>query len=82
MLVADSISQCVHHGECCHAVNGKLIEESAILEFGNAIENKKLGRTSDGQISIVDSTDVAIQDRQVAKMVNHFFQEARRVWQQ
>ena len=77
ILVADSISQCVHHGECCHAVNGKLVEEDSILEFGNVIKDKNLGRTSDDQISIVDSTGVVIQDIQVAKMVNHFVREAR-----
>ena len=78
ILVADSISQCVHHGECCHAVNSKLVEEDAILEFGNVIKDKNLSRTNDDQISIMDSTGVAIQDIQVAKMVNRFFQEAGR----
>ena len=77
VLVADSISQCVDHGECCHAVNEKLIAEDAIVEFGQVIKDKNLGRTSDDQISIVDLTGVAIQDIQIAKMVYRFFNERK-----
>lgn len=69
-VVADSISQCVDHGECFHAVKEKLIEESSILELGNVIKNPELGRTSEDQITVADLTGVAIQDIQIAKMVN------------
>jgi len=69
-VVADSISQCVHHGECCHAVNDKTIAEKSILELGNVIKNPELGRTSDEQITVADLTGVAIQDIQIAKMVS------------
>ena len=69
-VVADSISQCVHHGECCHAVNDKTIAEKSILELGNVIKNPELGRTSDQQITVADLTGVAIQDIQIAKMVS------------
>jgi len=73
ILVADSISQCVDHGECFHAVHNNLIEESAILELGHVLKNPDMGRTNDDQISIVDLTGVAIQDIQTARMVNRFF---------
>lgn len=69
-VVADSVSQCVDHGECFHAVKGKLIEESSILELGDVIKNPALGRTSEDQITVADLTGVAIQDIQIAKMVN------------
>ena len=69
IVVADSISQCVDHEECFHAVNNNLIEESAILELGHLIMNPDEGGTNDDQISIVDLTGVAIQDIQIAKMV-------------
>jgi len=36
-VVADSISQCVDHGECFHAVKDKLIDEEDILELGDVI---------------------------------------------
>jgi len=69
-VVADSISQCVHHGECTHAVNDKTIAEKSILELGNVIKNPELGRTDDEQITVADLTGVAIQDIQIAKMVS------------
>ena len=73
-VVADSVSQCVDHGECFHAVKEEKIEEGAILELGNVIKNPELGRTSEDQITVADLTGVAIQDIQIAKMVNHVLQ--------
>ena len=70
-VVADSISQCVDHGECFHAVQDNKIEAASILELGNVIKNPETGRSSDDQITIADLTGVAIQDIQIAKMVNH-----------
>ncbi len=70
-VVADSVSQCVDHGECFHAVKDKKIEEVSILELGNVIKNPEIGRTSGDQITVADLTGVAIQDIQIAKMVNH-----------
>ena len=69
-VVADSISQCVDHGECFHAVQNNLIEESSILELGNVIKDPAIGRTSEDQITVADLTGVAIQDIQIAKMVD------------
>jgi ornithine cyclodeaminase len=70
LVVADSISQCVHHGECSHAVKDKTIAEDSILELGNVIKNPEIGRSSDDQITVADLTGVAIQDIQIAKMVS------------
>ncbi len=75
-VVADSVSQCVDHGECFHAVKGKLIEEGSILELGNVIKNPAIGRTSEDQITVADLTGVAIQDIQIAKMVNQMLLSA------
>ncbi len=36
-----------------------------------------MGRTNNDQISIADLTGVAIQDIQIAKMVNSFFMERK-----
>jgi ornithine cyclodeaminase len=68
-VVADSISQCVDHGECLYAVKDKHIKADSILELGNVIKNPGIGRSSDEQITIADLTGVAIQDIQIAKMV-------------
>lgn len=77
LVVADSISQCVDHGECCAAVREGEIDEGAILELGNVIKNPAIGRTSEDQISIADLTGVAIQDIQIAKLVDHALREER-----
>ncbi len=72
-VVADSVSQCVDHGECFHAVKDRKVEEDSILELGNVIKNPEIGRTSEDQITVVDLTGVAIQDIQIAKMVDQAF---------
>lgn len=70
LVVADSISQCVDHGECFHAVKDGLVAEESILELGNVIKDPTLGRSNDNQITVADLTGVAIQDIQIAKMVS------------
>jgi ornithine cyclodeaminase len=75
LVVADSVSQCVDHGECFYAVQGGQIEASSILELGHVIKNPASGRTSEDQITVVDLTGVAIQDIQIAKMVDRALRE-------
>ncbi len=69
LVVADSISQCVDHGECFGAVREGHIAADSILELGNVIKNREIGRTNEDQITVADLTGVAIQDIQIAKMV-------------
>lgn len=78
LVVADSVSQCVDHGECFAAVKGRQIEEGSILELGNVIKNPAIGRTSEDQITVADLTGVAIQDIQIAKMVDRALREDRK----
>ncbi len=73
VVVADSIAQCVDHGECFHAVQSRVVDEGAIRELGTVIENPTLGRADDHQITVADLTGVAIQDIQIATMVNRAF---------
>ena len=73
LIVADSISQCVDHGECFAAVRDRQIEQNSILELGDVIRNPNLGRTSEEQITIADLTGIAVQDIQIAKMVDRAF---------
>jgi len=62
-VVADSVSQ-------------NKIEEASILELGNVIKNPEIGRTSEDQITVADLTGVAIQDIQIAKMVDDVLHSA------
>ncbi len=75
LVVADSLSQCVDHGECFAAVQGGHIEKDSILELGDVIKTPTLGRTSEDQITVADLTGVAIQDIQIAKMVDRVLRE-------
>lgn len=75
VVVADSVAQCVDHGECFHAVQDGVVDEGAIRELGTIIENPTLGRADDQQITVADLTGVAIQDIQIATMVNRAFLE-------
>jgi ornithine cyclodeaminase len=70
IVVADSVSQCVDHGECLAAVEAGLLEPDSIVELGQVIRDPALGRTSDTQITVADLTGVAIQDIQIARMVD------------
>ncbi|HEX9690878.1 MAG TPA: hypothetical protein VGA22_02145 [Gemmatimonadales bacterium] len=73
VVVADSVAQCVDHGECFHAVRAGVLDEGAIRELGAVIDNPTLGRTDDRQITVADLTGVAIQDIQIAAMVSRAF---------
>jgi len=75
LVVADSLSQCVDHGECFAAVQGGHIEKDSILELGDVIKTPALGRTGEDQITVADLTGVAIQDIQIAKMVDRVLRE-------
>ncbi|MCH9695773.1 MAG: ornithine cyclodeaminase family protein [Gammaproteobacteria bacterium] len=68
-IIADSIAQCIDHGECCAAIRDKLIEADTIVELGDVIKNSNLGRFDESQITIADLTGVAVQDIQIAKLV-------------
>jgi len=83
IVVADSISQCVDHGECSGAVRKGLIEERSILELGRVIKDPAIGRTSADQITIADLTGVAVQDIQIANMIaDALLQDQERTEQQ
>lgn len=72
-VVADSVSQCVDHGECFAAVQQGTIKASAIVELGKVISDHSLGRNNDEQITIADLTGVAIQDIQIAKLIDRAY---------
>jgi ornithine cyclodeaminase/alanine dehydrogenase-like protein (mu-crystallin family) len=67
--------QCIDRGECFGAVKGRQIEKSSILELGHLIKNPAIGRTTEDPIMVVDLTGVAIQDIQIAKMVDRALRE-------
>ncbi|MEP0266360.1 NAD(P)-binding domain-containing protein [Dokdonia sp.] len=69
IVIADSIPQSKSRGEIYRAIQDKAISENKIVELGTAIQDSKLQRTNDDQITIVDLTGVAVQDIMITKAV-------------
>jgi ornithine cyclodeaminase len=69
LIVADSISQCIHRGDISHAINENVINKNQIIELGTFI-SKPPKRNNGGDITIADLTGVAIQDIQIAKFIH------------
>lgn len=69
LVVADSLSQCVDHGELAHAVQAGLLDPGRVRELGQLIAAGGRARTGDDQITIADLTGVAVQDLQIATHV-------------
>jgi alanine dehydrogenase len=66
-IVNDSIEQCIEKGETWHPLDQKIIAKSDIHgEIGEILLGKKPGRENDEEITIFDSTGMAIQDNTTA----------------
>lgn len=67
IVVCDVKSQCFRLGELHHALDqGAISQESDIVELGELTSGKKVGRTSDRQITICDLTGTGVQDTAIA----------------
>jgi alanine dehydrogenase len=69
-IVNDSIAQCVEKGETWHPLNEKIISADDIhAEIGEILLGKKPGRETDDEITIFDSTGMAIQDNTTSNRI-------------
>jgi ornithine cyclodeaminase/alanine dehydrogenase len=69
-VVVDSIEQCIEKGETWHPLNKNIITKDDIhAEIGEILLGKKPGRENDDEITIFDSTGMAIQDNTTAKKI-------------
>jgi ornithine cyclodeaminase/alanine dehydrogenase len=69
-IVNDSIAQCTDKGETWHALDKHIIARDGIhAEIGEILLGKKPGRESDQDITIFDSTGMAIQDNTTAARI-------------
>jgi ornithine cyclodeaminase len=68
LVIVDSKSQCIDHGESTYAIQQKLIDPSKLVELGSFIKSNA-HRVNDSQITVADLTGVAVQDIQIAKQV-------------
>jgi alanine dehydrogenase len=71
-IVVDSIAQCTEKGETWHPLNKNIIVKDDIhAEIGEVLLGRKPGRESDEEITIFDSTGMAIQDNTTASKIYH-----------
>ncbi|MCA1444929.1 ornithine cyclodeaminase family protein, partial [Ensifer sp. IC4062] len=69
-IIVDSISQCTEKGETWHPLNKNIIASGDIHgEIGEVLLGRKPGRESDDEVTIFDSTGMAIQDNTTAAKI-------------
>jgi len=69
----DSLDQCAVIGELQHPLKARIITREQITQIGDVIIGKAPGRQNEHEITVFDSTGVAIQDLAVGHLV---YQEA------
>jgi alanine dehydrogenase len=65
-LFADDWEQASHNGDLAHAVAAGAITRDDVTQLGDVLAGKGLGRQSPDDITIFDSTGLAIQDLAIA----------------
>ena len=73
-IIADSRAQCVVKGEVQHAIRAGLVADVQ-AEIGEVLLGRAVGRESREQITIFDSTGMAIQDTTTAVLLLRLAQE-------
>ena len=69
LVVADSIEQCLLRGEIHQALQAGLLDRNELVELGHVLAGTARGRTSDDELTVFDSTGVAVQDIAIAQAV-------------
>ena len=65
-IFADDWEQASHNGELVHAVEAGVLEREQVTELGAVLADQARGRDSDEEITVFDSTGLAIQDLAIA----------------
>ena len=60
--------QASHGGELAAAVDAGVVSQADVTEFGSVLTGNAEGRRSAGEITLFDSTGLAIQDLAIAKV--------------
>jgi alanine dehydrogenase len=65
-LFADDWEQASHNGDLAHAVEAGKITRADVTQLGDVLAGTAVGRQQDDDITIFDSTGLAIQDLAIA----------------
>jgi alanine dehydrogenase len=66
-VFCDDWIQASHNGDLAHAVEAEAISRADVTELGDVLRGKAPGRQSDDDITVFDSTGLAIQDLAIAR---------------
>jgi len=64
--LCDDWEQASHAGDLTHAVEAGRIQREDVTELGAVLAGSAVGRESDDEITVFDSTGLAIQDLAIA----------------
>jgi alanine dehydrogenase len=65
-IYADDWEQASHNGDLVHAVEAEVLDRDDVAELGDVLIGTSQGRRSDRDITVFDSTGLAIQDLAIA----------------
>ena len=66
VLVVDEWEQASHGGDTSHAVERGLLRRSSVTTLGGIVAGEERGRRSEADVTVFDSTGLAIQDLAIA----------------
>lgn len=69
VLCCDLKSQCLDHGDYANSFSRGGIDENLVVEIGDVLSGRALGRTTKMQVTICDLTGLAVQDIAMANSV-------------
>jgi ornithine cyclodeaminase/alanine dehydrogenase-like protein (mu-crystallin family) len=65
-IYADDWEQASHNGDLAHAVEAGVLDRDDVVQLGDVLAGMAEGRKSDRDITVFDSTGLAIQDLTIA----------------
>lgn len=68
VIACDSRRQAFKNGELQHAASQRLIRAADVIELGELVSGKRIGRTSDQQLTLCDLTGLGAQDTAIAAL--------------
>jgi alanine dehydrogenase len=68
-VVVDEWEQASHNGDVAHAVEAGRLGRERVAEFGRVLLGEEPGRTDEHEVTVFDSTGLAVQDLAVARAV-------------
>lgn len=68
-IVCDEWEQASHNGDISHALRAGRLDRGDVAELGRVLTGDQAGRTDASQITVFDSTGLAVQDLAIARAV-------------